>query len=291
MPVDQQGRREVARGDASCAGLLRSRVRQGPVHRLHSHSPRTAPWQLGPRRSCGPRRISARSGKPGSAPSRWGGHAQVSSKGAGFSSRAGPNSQLTVGANPVVHPGGGAGRGTKNSNRAGRKRPAGNRLAQRPSADFTEPGARKASAIGPQPCRKRLLTPVGWLTDQLEARDGATLPVGCADHHHRGGFHCPHSDGSIVNHLDACDIPGHHLDQLARTNITYLLWMIMGVTALVQSVAGWSRSARHRRHVWPRPRLQPSGFTVFTVCVDTLFAFIPFAPGARRLSGALGGAC
>ena len=99
-------------------------------------------------------------------------------------------------------------------------------------------------------------------------------------------------DGSIVIISLPAIFRGIHLDPLAPTNITYLLWMIMGYR-LVQSVLVVTLG--RIGDMYGRVRVYNFGFTVFTVA-SILLSFDPFAGAAAaqwligwRLLQAVGG--
>ncbi len=99
-------------------------------------------------------------------------------------------------------------------------------------------------------------------------------------------------DGSIVVISLPTIFRGIHLDPLAPTNITYLLWMIMGYR-LVQSVLVVTLG--RIGDMYGRVRVYNFGFTVFTVA-SILLSFDPFAGAAAaqwligwRLLQAVGG--
>src|SRR6476646_3698840 len=99
-------------------------------------------------------------------------------------------------------------------------------------------------------------------------------------------------DGSIVIISLPAIFRGIHLDPLAPTNITYLLWMIMGYR-LVQSVLVVTLG--RIGDMYGSVRVYNFGFTVFTVA-SILLSFDPFAGAAAaqwligwRLLQAVGG--
>src|SRR6476659_7674183 len=79
-------------------------------------------------------------------------------------------------------------------------------------------------------------------------------------------------DGLIVIISLPAIFRGIHLDPLAPTNITYLLWMIMGYR-LVQSVLVVTLG--RIGDMYGRVRVYNFGFTVFTVA-SILLSFDPF---------------